>query len=345
MILRKITKSTFSISNYDGTRPLTIDPVLNYVTYTSAVREALAMWPAELHWIRREMPTSPVKHPRRIFRLRIRSRLPRPTHAALGTAFVSELNPTGTALLYSTYLGGSGNGSFGDSANAIAVDTASPANIYVTGFTGSPDFPVSANPLIGPPGPAGTSTGGSAFVTKLIPGNIGAAQLGYSSYLGGDTQDDGNGIAVDSNGNAFVVGLTVSTNFPTTANAISTTLLNPNGSAFLTEINTMAATGPASEVYSTYFGGTNGAGNAFLFGDNAMGVTVDNNSNAYIVGTTTSTNFPVTAHVVSSCLTDANGIAFVSIINPTATPATTFSTCLGARLRKPRAWGSRWATE
>jgi hypothetical protein len=318
----------FSISNYDASRPLTIDPVLNYVTYLGGsgslgdVARGIALDTAGDAYVAGQTSSTdfPTKNPE--------SSAP-PDTAATGTAFVSELNPTGTALLYSTYLGGSGNGSFGDNATAIAVDTASPANIYVTGFTGSPDFPVSANPLIGPPGPAGTKTGGSAFVTKLIPGNIGAAQLAYSSYLGGDTQDEGNGIAVDSNGNAFVAGLTLSTNFPTTANAISTSLLNSNGSAFLTEINTMAATGPLSNVYSTYFGGTNGAGNAFLFGDNAMGVTIDANSNAYIVGTTTSTNFPVTAHIVSSCLTDTNGIAFVSIINPTKTPATTFSTCLG----------------
>ena len=118
------------------------------------------------------------------------------------------------------------------------------------------------------------------------------------------------------------------TNFPTTTNAISTSLPNVNGSAFLTEIDTNAATGPASKVYSTYFGGTNGAGNASLFGDAAFGVTIDTSSNAYIVGTTTSTDFPATAHPVSSCLTDTNGIAFVTVIN-TSTPAQTFSTCLG----------------
>jgi hypothetical protein len=316
----------FSISNYDGTRPLTIDPVLNYVTYLGGsgtdVARGIALDTAGDAYVAGQTTSStdfPTKNPE--------SSAP-PDTAANGTAFVSELNPTGTALLYSTYLGGSGNGSLGDGAMAIAVDTASPANIYVTGFTGSPDFPVSASPLINQPGPAGTSTFGSAFVTKLIPGNIGAAQLAYSSYLGGDTQDEGNGIAVDASGNVYVTGLTLSTNFPHTANAYSTTLLNANGSAFLTEISIAPATGVATLVYSTYFGGTNGLGNQFLFGDNAMGVTVDTSSNAYIVGTTTSANFPTTAHVVSSCLTDTNGIAFVSVIN-TTTPALTFSTCLG----------------
>src|SRR5580704_2530351 len=317
----------FSISNYDATRPLTIDPVLNYVTYLGGsgslgdAATGIALDTAGDAYVAGQTFSIdfPTNNPE--------STTP-PDTAATGTAFVSELNPTGTALLYSTFLGGSGNGSLGDRANAIAVDTASPANIYVTGFTGSPDFPVSASPLINQPGPAGTSTSGSAFVTKLVPGNIGAAQLAYSSYLGGDTEDDGNGITVDSSGNVYITGLTLSTNFPTTPNAISTTLLNPNGSAFLTEISIASATGVATLVYSTYFGGTNGPGNAFLFGDLAMGVTVDTNSNAYIVGTTTSTDFPTTAHVVSSCSTVVNGIAFVSIIN-TTTPALTFSTCLG----------------
>ena len=135
---------------------------------------------------------------------------------------------------------------------------------------------------------------------------------------------------MDATGNAYVVGVTLSSDFPTTANAISTSLLNPNGSAFLTEINTNATTGPLSKVYSTYFGGTNGVGGPTdsLFGDEALGVTIDGSSNAYIVGTTTSTDFPTVGHTVSSCTTDTMGIAFVSVIN-TATPALTYSTCLG----------------
>jgi hypothetical protein len=315
----------FAVAGYDHTQSLTIDPVLNYSTYVGGeVLDAafgIALDTSGDAYIGgvTESTKFPQMNP-------VSTTLP--GDLSLGTAFVTELNPTGTALLYSTYLGGSGNGSIGEAVDAIAVDTASPANIYVTGFTGSPDFPVSANPLIGQPGPAGTSTNGSAFVTKLIPGNAGSAQLGYSSYLGGDTLDQGNGIAVDSSGNAYVVGVTQSTNFPTTANAISTSLLNVNGSAFLTEINTNALTGPLSEVYSTYFGGTNGPGSASLFGDDALGVTIDTSSNAYIVGTTTSTNFPAIAHPVSSCLTDTNGIAFVTVIN-TSTPAQTFSSCLG----------------
>jgi hypothetical protein len=328
----------FAVSNYDRRQPLTIDPVLNYVTYLGGSGTlgdqafGIALDAVGNAYVAGVTSSTdfPTHNPE--------SAAPGDT-AALGTAFVSELNPAGTALVYSTYLGGSGNGlahgsgGIGDSATAIAVDTATPVpNIYVTGRTGSPDFPPSTNALIST-APAGTSTGGSGFVTKLIPGNTGSAQLGYSSYLGGDTEDEGFGIAVDASGDAFVAGVTLSTNFPTTTNAFSTTLLNTtgNGSAFLTEINTNATTGPASLLYSTYFGGTNGAGGPTnsLFGDAAFGVTVDTSSNAYIVGSTTSTDFPPKGTTVSPCSDDSNGSAFVSIIN-TTTPALTYSTCLGA---------------
>ena len=324
----------FSIANYDATRPLTIDPILNYATYLGGtgtdVAFGIALDSAGDAYIAGATTSTdfPQQNPE--------PATPPTDIATNGTAFVSELNPMGTQLLYSTYIGGSGETNAGDAATAIAVDGL--GNIYVTGFTGSPDFPTTATTALIPTAPGNSSGFGTGFITKLIPANAGAAQLGYSSYLGGSTEDQGNGIAVDSTGNAYVAGLTLSTDFPTTANAISTALLNPNGSAFLTKINTNAATGPASKVYSTYFGGTNGAGSAFLFGDAAFGVTIDSSSNAYIVGTTTSSDFPVTAHFVSSCLTDTNGIAFVSVIN-TATPALTFSTCLGGAATESQGFG------
>jgi hypothetical protein len=316
----------FAVSGYDRTQPLTIDPVLTYSTYLggTGADEAfgIALDAAGNAYVAGQ--TFSTDFPP----LNEESATPPPDTATHGTAFVSELNPAGTALVYSTFLGGSGNAKFGDYATAIAVDTASPANIYVTGYTGSPDFPVSAVPLIGQPGPTGTSTEVSAFVTKLIPGNTGSAQLGYSSYLGGDTFDVGFGIAADASGNAYVVGVTKSTNFPTTANAISTALLNPTGSAFLSEIDTNATTGAASKVYSTYFGGTNGPGSVFLYGDAAFGIKIDSTPNAYIVGTTLSTDFPSTVTINNAC--NAKGSAFVTVIN-LATPPTTpnFSTCLG----------------
>jgi hypothetical protein len=322
----------FAVPDYDHTRSLTIDPVLNYVTYLGGTGTDAAFGIAldlAMNAYVAGITTStdfPQQNPE--------PATPPTDIAADGTAFVSELDPTGAHLLYSTYLGGSGSASGGDGAQAIAVDAASPLNVYVTGFTFSADFPVTTNALIGAPGPGGTGTGGSGFVTKLTPSLTGTAQLAYSTYLGGDTEDQGNGIAVDASGDAFITGLTLSTNFPHTTNALHSTLLNPNGSLFLTEINTVTGT----DVFSTYFGGTNGPGSAFLFGDEAFGITIDASSNAYIVGTTTSTDFPTMGTTVSSCLTDTNGIAFVSVIN-TTTPGLTYSTCLGGASTETQGFG------
>src|SRR5439155_726812 len=121
-----------------------------------------------------------------------------------GNAFVTKLNPTGSALVYSTYLGGSG--AIGDYGAGIAVDAA--GNAYVTGITSSSDFPTTA-------GAFQTTFGGGLydiFVTKLEP--TGSA-LVYSTYLGWSALDKGYGMAVDTSGNAYVAGLTYSTDFPT----------------------------------------------------------------------------------------------------------------------------------
>jgi hypothetical protein len=314
----------FSVAEYDHTQPLIIDPILNYSTYLGGTTDDLAFGLAldaagNAYLTGQTFSTDfPQMNPE--------PSTPPGDIATFGTVFVSELNPTGSSLLYSTYLGGSGSANGGDLAQAIAVDTASPVNIYVTGRTFSPDFPVTSNARIGQPGPTGTTTGGTAFVTKLIPGNTGAAQLGYSSYLGGDTFDDGTGIAVDTSGNAYVVGVTESTNFPTANPLFAQT--SPDGNAFLTEINPSAASGPASLVFSTYLGGS-GTGNpslTFPFGDYAFGVVLGGNNEVFIVGTTTSTNFPVHGTQVDPCRNTAS--AFISEIN-VATPAVTYSTCLG----------------
>jgi hypothetical protein len=143
-----------------------------------------------------------------------------------GDAFVTKLNPTGSApLVYSTYLGGSG----GDDGLGIAVDAA--GNAYVTGQTSSTNFPTTAEAFQ-------TANQGSfdAFVTKLNP--AGSAPLVYSTYLGGSGNDVGNGIALDTlpNPNAYVTGLTTSTNFPTTPGVFQTTFGGGNGDAFVAKI-------------------------------------------------------------------------------------------------------------
>jgi Beta-propeller repeat len=322
----------FAVAAYDRTQPLTIDPVLNYSTYIGGefFDQALGIALDTSGDAYIAGLTQSTKFPQMD---PISTTSPGDDSSSEGTAFVSELNPTGTALLYSTYLGGSGNGTFGDGANAIAVDTATPPNIYVTGFTGSPDFPVSTVllPFQGQPGPASTAlaNGGSAFITKLAPAASGLSQLVYSSYLGGNTFDEGFGIAVDGSGNAYIAGATASSNFPQQGTQITAVLTSPNTNAFLTKINTTAS-GAASLVYSTYLGGS-GTGSGFLdFGDVAFAVTIDSSSDAYLVGGTTSTDFPTAGTAIAgsaACGANTMSSAFVSEIN-TIAQTLTFSHCL-----------------
>jgi hypothetical protein len=178
-------------------------------------------------------------------------------------AFVTKLSSSGNALIYSTYLGGTGD----DYGNGIAVDGSGCA--FVTGYTGSSNFPT-LNPY------QETFQGGyrDVFVTMLSnAGNY----LIYSTYLGGGLFESGYGIAVDGSGNAYVTGYTESSDFPT---------LNPyqtdQGSwdAFVTKLSSSGN----SLIYSTYLGGSGS--------DDGYGIAVDSNGNAYVAGSTWSSDFP-----------------------------------------------------
>src|SRR6476659_2860606 len=156
-----------------------------------------------------------------------------PVAGGQGDAFVEKLNSSGTPI-YSTYLGGN----YLDYGYGIAVDGA--GNAYVTGYTGSSNFPT-ANAF--QPDYAGSW---DAFVTKL---NADGSALVYSTYLGGSSYEQGQGITVDSSGNAYVTGNTYSGDFPV-VNAFQPILHNTMN-AYVTKLN---ATGSAL-VYSTYLGG------------------------------------------------------------------------------------------
>ena len=130
--------------------------------------------------------------------------------SALGDAFLVKLNPAGNLFLYSTFLGGSGS----DKGTAVAVDSSGRA--YVTGYTGSADFPnVNAFQVV-------NNGGQDAFVTQIDPSQNGIASLGYSTFLGGNSVDWGYGITVDSSGNVYVGGTTAGSTFPATAGAFQT---------------------------------------------------------------------------------------------------------------------------
>jgi len=237
-------------------------------------------------------------------------------HGGIAHAFVTKVNPTGTGLVYSTYLGGSGI----DLGNGIAVDVA--GNAYVTGFAGSTDFPTT-------PGAFQTARASSsdAFVTKVNPTGTG---LVYSTYLGGNADDEGFAIAVDVAGNAYVTGRTNSPNFPTTLGAFQTTFAG-GGDAFVTKLNTLAS-GSASLVYSTYLGGSRA--------DVGFGIAVDVQGNAYVTGSTNSRGFPTTPGAFQTDLAGvADADAFLTKLTPTGT-GLVYSTYLGGSLAGSLGGGS-----
>ncbi|MBI3292937.1 MAG: SBBP repeat-containing protein, partial [Elusimicrobia bacterium] len=217
-------------------------------------------------------------------------------------AFVTKVNPDGTALVYSTYLGGGGE----DVGRGIAVDADGTA--YVTGQTASPNFPTT-------PGAFQTTIGGGfygdAFVTKVNPDGT---ALVYSTYLGGRDIDGGSGIAVDADGTAYVTGDTWSPNFPTTPGAFQTTI-GGVVNAFVTKVNPDGT----ALVYSTYLGGS-----AY---DGGSGIAVDADGNAYVTGWTYSPNFPTTPGAFQTSLGGSSD-AFVTKVNPDGT-ALVYSTYLG----------------
>ena len=219
--------------------------------------------------------------------------------AGAKNAFVAKLNPAGNSLVYSTFLGGSAS----DTGNGIAVDAG--GNAYVVGDTTSLNFPAGGLQK-------GIGGGQDAFVAK-----IGASgTLLYSSYLGGANDDHGAAIAVDSGGTAYVTGSTWSTNFPL-ANAWQGAI-GGGQDAFVSRFN---ANGSAL-LFSTYLGGSGGS---LGYPEAGQGIALDGQGNAYIAGTTSSSNFPV-LNAFDSSLSGASD-AFVTRLNSSGVPA--YSTYLG----------------
>jgi hypothetical protein len=283
---------TFEIAVYDHTKPLVIDPILSYSTYLGGSSNDQGLGIAvdssgnayvTGYTLSADFPTQYPYQPS--------------NHGGQYDVFVTKLNATGSALVYSTYLGGSDV----DYGYGIAVDSS--GNAYVTGYTFSIDLPTQ-NPL--QPSNHGN---GDAFVTKL---NAAGSALVYSTYLGGSGQDYGRAIAVDASGNAYVTGSTGSTDLPTQ------NPLQPSnqgtGDAFVTELN---AAGSAF-VYSTYLGGSGQ--------DYGSGIAVDSSSNVYVTGYTSSADFPTQNPLQPS--NQGNSDAFVTELSA-AGSALVYSTYLG----------------
>jgi hypothetical protein len=226
-----------------------------------------------------------------------------PGNAVGGDAFLAKINPNGTALVYATFLGGSGY----DVASSIALDP--DGNVYLAGITQSSLFPGIGEGAIQPL----NAGGGDAFVVKI---NATGTAIVYATFLGGSGNDQGGGIAVDAAGAAYVGGFTSSTSFPGVGPGSLQPTFSGGGAGFVTKIN------PAGTaiVYSTYLGGgvTDGVGP----------VAVDRAGIAYVTGTTSATSFP---GVNSGSIQGANaggGDAFLAEIDPAGT-AIVYSTFLG----------------
>ncbi len=262
-VMRGRNKIGFKVSSYNRNGPLVIDPILSYSSFVNSSGDgySIAVDPSGFAYITGSVVIDPSVG---------NLDLP-PTPGAYQTisgggsdVFVTKINQEGNGAIYSTFLGGNGD----DAGYAIAVDSA--GNAYVTG-SASGTFPTTAGAIQ----PTRNSSF-DAFVTKL---NATGSGLIYSTFLGGNEYDDGDGIAVDSSGNAYVVGQTFSTNLATTPGVV-----RPNSSGgsdnFIAKLNS-AGTGL---FYLTYFGG-----GGFDFG---LSVALDAPGNAYTTGQTSSLNLP-----------------------------------------------------
>jgi hypothetical protein len=254
-------------------------------------------------------------------------------------SFISKLNPDGSSLVYSTYLGGSGTwvidtttspgkticGISLEVVSSMALDTS--GSVYVAGNGGSPDFATpGAFQTVDP-----SSFGNAApFVAKL---NAAGSALNYATFVGGNSAqynpDTASGLAVDSAGNAYLVGTVGSPDFPTTPGAFQTVNHGVARSGFSPQagfVSMLNSTG-SSLVYSTYLGGSG-------LDDSVNKIAVDSSGNAYVTGGTSSIDFPVTpgaCQPTNPTIHNPTGFtdtAFVTKLNPTGS-ALVYSSYLG----------------
>jgi len=249
-----------------------------------------------------------------------------------GTAFLTKIDPTlsGTAsLLYSSYIGGTN----GDLANAVAADAN--GNAYIGGLTfsspgapGSGDFTVTSGAVQATPG----NNVGTGFLTRIDTTQSGTGSLIYSTYLGGNAvnianflQDFGDaveGVAVDGANNAYLTGVTSSTNFPSVNGLPGTPIAaNTQAAAFVTRIDT-TKTVTAPPTYSTYLEGSTL--------DSGLAIALGPNNVAYVTGSTESADFPITTGAFQATGA-ANGVAFITLVDTTmsGSAAVTYSTFFG----------------
>ncbi len=253
---------SFRVAGWDASRPLVIDPVLGYSTFLGGSSNdqgfGVAVDSAGNAYVTGSTISS---------NFPISAAAAQPTRKGVTDAFVTKIDPSG-ALVYSTFLGGNGD----DAGHAIAVDDT--FNAYVAGTTNSTTFPVQG---------AFQSTlrgGTDAFVTKLDPSG---STLVYSTYLGSNTDDVANGIALDAFGNAYVTGATASSGFPNNGAVTCPGTKSTGSDAFVLRLDASGAT----VGYCRFIGGSGI--------DVGQGIAADAAGNVWVVGATTSSNLPVLA--------------------------------------------------
>jgi len=247
-----------TLANYDRTKPLTIDPVIEYSTYLGGNADdnadAIAVGSDGSAYVSGHLQSP--QYPNLD-----------PFQQASGTQqdiVVTKFTPSGSALVFYTYVGGGGI----NAVTAMALDAS--GNAYVAGYTQSTNFPTKN---------AAQPSYGGGFWNAIVFKISSSGKLVYSTYLGGNNQDEAHGIAVDASGAAFVSGFTSSIDFPV-KNAVQPTMTG-RPDAFLTKLS------PAGDqfLFSTYLGGS---GREF-----GKGVTLDASGNPILVGSTESTDFPL----------------------------------------------------
>jgi hypothetical protein len=216
--------------------------------------------------------------------------------------FVTKLNSSGTALLYSTLIAGPSGATV---ATAMAADAS--GNVYVAGSTFADDFPCTAGAL-----QSTKRSNNDAFIAKL---NSFGSGLAYATFLGGSSTDYAVGLSVDDSGNAYVAGITYSPDFPTTAGALKSAF-GGDHDTFVSKLN------PAGTalVYSTFLGGSQA--------DEGSAIAVDHAGYAYVAGRTWSSDFPVSPNAFLGSLRCCGSAAFVSKLHPDGS-ALDYSTYFG----------------
>src|SRR5262249_34614031 len=285
----------FVLGDYDPNQVLRIDPVLSYTARLDATLSDIAVDASGNAYLAgvsqsANFPTTPGAM--------------QSTFAGADDVLIAKLDPTGSTLLFATYIGGTDY----DSATSIALDSG--GNVIAVGSTRSANFPVNR---AFQPGLIGEQ---DAFLIKLNPAGT---QLLYSTFLGGTGSEAAAGVALDASGRAVVAGFTNFSNFPTSTGALQP-VYGGNRDAFVAKLDTTQS-GAASLLFSTYLGGSGD--------DEASAIAVDAAGFAFVTGTTSSTNFPTANPFQAACAgCSKDSDAFVSKLSPDGS-SLVYSTFLG----------------